>query len=479
MPEMVVIGRQSAMRRLILFLLPIVLAHALSAGETSEITVMPQPFTIRHEMTASAMPATHSPVRIDAKAWTEFEITRITPHATRVAKGDVLMAFDPEKIDEKIEDTRRATESRKQELAQAGHALKHLRETTPHKLDALRHAAEVAAEENAYFTTTRRKAEEEAAGQKLKRAKMFLENQREELRQLEKMYAADELVEETEEIILQRQRDRVEAAEFELRMEELNHQRQNEVLLPREAVKLAEGERDAASAYAKFNAEAPHAIAKAEHELESLRIIQERDIALLAKLEADRTGFEITAPADGWFYHGAIEDGRWTLGEAAKTLIDGGKPPVRRALATFIPADAVFEVIADLDGDTARRIPQDPQATAWLEGREEQAFNVKLKHLSATPDASGRHMAVFTAEWPDKATVFPSSKVHIRLISHHSPDAIVLPMEALRFDPEGWTVAVKLDDGKTGRRVVQRGRVFDGKCEITSGLETGQVVVPP
>jgi hypothetical protein len=52
-------------------------------------------------------------------------------------------------------------------------------------------------------------------------------------------------------------------------------------------------------------------------------------------------------------------------------------------------------------------------------------------------------------------------------------------MEALRFDPEGWTVAVKLDDGKTGRRVVQRGRVFDGKCEITSGLETGQVVVPP
>jgi hypothetical protein len=38
---------------------------------------------------------------------------------------------------------------------------------------------------------------------------------------------------------------------------------------------------------------------------------------------------------------------------------------------------------------------------------------------------------------------------------------------------------VKLADGKTERRPVKRGRVFNDECEILSGLETGQVVVVP
>jgi HlyD family secretion protein len=175
----------------------------------------------------------------------------------------------------------------------------------------------------------RRKAEEENADQKLKRAEMFLENQSEELRQLKKMYEADDMTEETEEIILKRQQDRVEAAEFELRMQRLAHARSHGVLLPREAVKLAEAERDTAIAIAKFEHDAPRAIALKKIELQNLKTVLEREKQTLENLKADRKQFEITAPADGWFYHGAIENERWSPGEAAKSLVVQGRPAVR------------------------------------------------------------------------------------------------------------------------------------------------------
>jgi hypothetical protein len=424
------------------------------------------------------MPAEFVPIRLEAAAWQEYEITKVAAHGARVAKGDVLLAFDSEKIDDKIEDMGRAIRDRARAITQAEQELKHLRETTPHKLDALRRTAEEAKEEHAYFKATRRKALEETAAHKLRRAEMVLENQSEELRQLEKMYAADDLTEETEEIILYRQRDRVKAAEFELRMEKLAKQRQIEVALPREAVQLADAERDAVIALAKFEQDAPLAIAKAESELDALRIQQQREDASLAKLQADRKQFEITALDDGWFFHAAIENQRWLPADAGQPLVLHGKAAVRRPIATFIPAKATNELVAQLDASVARQIDGKPRALAWFDGREDAAIDVELSELAATAAADGRRTAIFRAKWPDGLVPAPAATAQIALVTYHAPQAIVLPLSALRFDPDGWTVAVMLADGKTERRTVRRGRVFNNECEISDGLEAGQVVVP-
>jgi HlyD family secretion protein len=55
----------------------------------------------------------------------------------------------------------------------------------------------------------------------------------------------------------------------------------------------------------------------------------------------------------------------------------------------------------------------------------------------------------------------------------------VVPTKAVSFDAAGWTVDVKLADGKTERRPVKRGRVSKDETEILSGLEVGQVIVVP
>ncbi|MGA0846410.1 MAG: hypothetical protein ACO3RV_07705 [Luteolibacter sp.] len=457
-------------------LLSSLLVHAESPKETE---VKAAPFTIKHQVSAVAIPRDFQPIMIDASAWTDFEITELTAHGSKVKKGDLLIQFESEKLDEKIEDMQRAIESRAREIQQTESDLRYLKSNSSNHLDALRRAVEIATEEHEYFTKTRRDADAEAADQRLKRAESFLENQSEELRQLELMYSADELTEETEEIILKRQRDRVDAARFELKIETLKHSRVHHVALPREAVNLSIQERDARIALEKYEADAPRQIAKATQQLESLKISQQREQDLLKKIEKDRDLLQISAESEGWFFHGSIEDGRWSVAETSKFLALHNKVPTKRNFAFLVRHDTQLDLIAHLNGATASQLEVGLSGIAWPEGREDLSSDAELVGVASCPDAAGSHMAVFKAKDASKFNPTPLSKVYIHLISYHSDKVLSIPNEALQLEPQGWTVSVKLADGQTEKRIVQRGRVFNGKTEIVSGLSEGQVIILP
>jgi len=275
-------------------LIPVLLTAITHAGE---LTIQPKPFFTEQTFGATAIPSETTRIRLEPKAWADFEITQLAAHGCKVAAGDTLVTFDAEDIDKKLTDATRALATSELTLAQAELDLTHLTATVPLKLDALRRAARNAKEENLYFTATRRKASEEHAAHALKRAKETLENQQEELRQLTKMYAADDLVEETEEIILTRQRDAVAHAEFALRMEQLDHDRALKVVLPREAETLAATEKETTLALTKGEAELPRQLKLQQIQLEAAKTAFSRDKDSLAKLQADRKLFEIKAPS--------------------------------------------------------------------------------------------------------------------------------------------------------------------------------------
>ena len=460
-----------------LHLIPALIATASHAGEVS---IELRPFFIEKSFSAAVLPgADGTLLKLEPKTWSDFQIIRLTPHGTKVAKGEVLVAFDPEEIDNQLEDARRALETGSLTLAQAELDSKLLLETAPHKLESARRAAEIAKEENAYFTKTRRKAREDAAAESLKRTEQMLSNQREELKQLSKMYEADDITEDTEEIILVRQQDAVASAEFALHMEALDHKRTLEVILPREAKTLADSERDTALALKKAEAEIPRAIELNKLALESLKSANLRAKQHLAELEADRTLFEFKAPADGTFHHGPMENGRWTPAEAIKYLVLRGRPPAHTAFATFVPAAAKLALVSFLDHATARSVKPGLTGVASLAGREDVEIPVSLVTLAGVPGPDGNHRAELSVSWPKDLAPAAGATVEVRLISYQQPAAIVVPTKALASDPSGWTVEVKLADGKTERRPVKRGRVSKDETEILSGLEVGQVIVVP
>lgn len=458
-------------------LLPALVATAASAGE---MTVGPRPFSVSKSFTAAALPTGEGvPLRLESKAWIDFKVAKLADHGSKVTKGDTLVAFDTEDIDRKLVDSRRGAKSATLALAQAEADGKLLQETAPHRLEAIRLAAEIAKDDNAYFTNTRRKANEEAVEQSLKRSQQVLENQNEELRQLSKMYEADDITEETEEIILTRQRNSVASAEFALRMEMLEHKRRLEVSIPREAKSLADSERDTAIALAKAETDIPRGLEQNKLGLETQRTATTRAKENLAELEADRKLFEMKAPADGWFYYGAIEDGRWTTGEILKSLVPRGQMPLYKTFATFVPVTADLALVSFLDDATARVLTPDAQGIATLAGREDVEIPVKLAKLAPAPAPDGTYRADFTVTWPEDLRPAAGAPVQIMMISYQQPAAIFVPTKALDFGNAGWTIEVKLADGKTERRPVKRGRVSKEDTEIISGLEAGQVIVVP
>jgi len=458
-------------------ILPALIAAASHAGE---ITIEPRPFSVEKSFTTTALPAGECVLlKLDPKVWTDFAIAQITSHGSKVAKGDVLVRFDSEAIDKKLEDSRRGLEAGSLSLAQAEQDFRILQETAPDKLEALRRAAGIAKEENSYFTQVRRKASEDNAAQALKRSDQILSNQREELKQLAKMYEADDITENTEEIILVRQQDAVAAAEFAQRMEGLDHKRTLEVTLPREDKTLADNERDAAIALKKAEADIPRSIELKKLELQSLKTAHQRAEQDLAELEADRARFEFKAPADGCFYHGSIDNGRWTAGKITETLVPDGRPPAHAAFATFIPGSAKLALVSFLDETTARSLKLELTGAATLPGREDVEIPVKLLKLAATPGPDGTYRADFSAAWPTEPVPAAGATAQVRLIAYQQATAIVVPTKALNFTADGWTVEVKLANGKTERRPVKRGRISKDDTEILSGLEAGQVVVVP
>ncbi len=376
-------------------------------------------------------------------------------------------------------DARRTLATQALSLAQAELDFKLLQETAPNKLESIRRTAEMAKEENTYFIQTRRKAYEDRAGQEMKRSEQMLANQREELKQLTKMYEADDVTENTEEIILVRQQDAVAAAEFALHMEILDHKRTLEVTLPREAQTLADSERDTATALKKAEVEIPRSIELNQLALESLKTANLRAKQDLADLEADRNLFEFKAPADGWFYHGPIENGHWSPAEIAKNLILHGQLPIHRAFATFVPTSAKLDLVSFLDDASARALRPDLIGIATLPGREDLEIPVKLLKLATAPGPDGTYRADLSVTWPADLTPAAGATAQIRLIAYQQPSAISVPTQAISFEASGWTVEVKLADGKTEHRPVKRGRISNEETEILSGLDVGQVIVIP
>ncbi len=457
-------------------LIPVLLA----AAHAGEITIEQRPFTIEKSFAATALPDSGCVLlQLTAKTWPDFQIDVLADHGSRVSKGDSLVSFDTDGIEKKLTDIRRSLESDALNLAQAELELKTLKETSPHRLDASRRAAEIAKEENAYFTKTRRKAHEESAAQELERKKQMLSNQNEELRQLAKMYAADDLTEDTEEIILTRQKDAVAAAECALRMETLDHKRTLEVSLPREAISLANEERDTAIRLSKAEEEIPRSIELKKLEVAALKLSEKRAKEALEDLEQDRALFAFKAPADGWFYHGPIENGRWTPAEAFKALYKQGHLTAGRPFATFVPATAKLALVGFLDEAAARSIKSSLSGTATLAGREDVEIPVKVEKIAAAPGPDGSYRADLSATWPKDPAPVTGASLNVRLIAYQQPAAIFIPAKALAYDAKGWTVEVKLADGKTERRAVKRGRVSKDDAEILSGLEVGQVIIAP
>jgi HlyD family secretion protein len=458
------------------YFLPALIA---TSAHAAELTLEAKPFSVTHSLKASALPESVIAMRLDSKLWTTFEIVTIADHGRAVKKGDSLVVFKSDTIDRKIADAHQAIATAELELAQAELDLSTLEKTVPEQLKRLEKLAGVAEEELKYFLDTGRDSSKQSADQSLKRQRQLLASYQEELKQLLKMYEADDITEETEEIILQKQRDTVEYAEFALQMEILNHKRRISVTLPREEIALMEKRDDTALQFSKAKQDLPRSVELKKLELEKLKTTLKRQREELADLEHDRKLFEIKATENGWFYYGSVENGQWVTGEMVKTLVPRGVVAVGKNFACLIPNSAKLMIQASAQQADAAALDEKAKGFATLAGRDDVLIPITLTKLAGLPNPDGTYRTTFTAEWPKSLTPVPGQAMDVKVISYSNDQAVTVPSKAMEFGAKGWTIEMKLADGKTERRMVTRGKTAGELTEITSGAEVGQVVIVP
>jgi multidrug resistance efflux pump len=301
----------------------------------------------------------------------QWLVLEVVPHGTQVAQGDVLLRLDSRAIETEIQDAELEARSArvrhealidKQAIAEEG-----ARAAAAQKRAALERARRALEG----YEQHERTFEQRSDGIAARREGSWIEDQQDELAQLTAMYEADELTDQTEEIVLKRARRELDVTRLTTALSEdrrtyqdayprvlEGERRAEEVRVQAEALErlLREQEverRERADALARSAA----AFEKQDERVERLR----RDLAL----------FEIRAPRAGVALHGRLRDYR--PGRTAQRIERGSQlaartdvmlvaDPARAALAIDLPEAELARVGA---GARATVRPLARPAEAW------------------------------------------------------------------------------------------------------------------
>lgn len=420
-----------------------------------------------------------TPVKVSPRAWFELTVLDALPQGARVKKGDSLAQLDTKRLEEQIEDMEKGRAVQMESLKIAEAELANLGKTTPLKLQAARRAQRVAREDLAYFEEVNRTQREKSARFGLKSAEQRLANEREELKQLEKMYRADDIREETEEIILKRQKFAVEAAEQGLESTRLNTQWQLKTGIPREHETLLAAQRDQEAALLLAEETLPRQLLRKRLEVEKQRRDWEKSEKRLADLKSDLAALSLPAPADGIVFYGACRGGRWlTAAQVAPRLAPGGKLVPHEIVMTIVNPDKLTLKGAVAEADLYRvRTGMTGRASATA--APDAKFNVTLEEISYVPQVSGGFAVTLSFDPPKDVILMPGMNCKVLLGESDQPDPLVVPKKAVRTENGQCFVTRVHADGRQEQCAVQTGQSNEKMIEILEGLAEGDKILLP
>jgi len=417
-----------------------------------------------------------TPVKLSPKVWTDLTVVDAVPHGARVEKGDPLVRLDLEKLREQIADLEREQTGARLALEVAEAELRQLTQSTPLRLEAARRSQRIATEEYDYFVSYSRAQRERNAAFNVRSAEERLAGAQEELKQLEKMYKADELTEETEEIILKRQRFAVESAEFSLANARAFAERELKTIIPRDhdALKAKKLDEDLALALAEVTL--PRALEKKRADTEKLAREQEKAARRLDELKTDLAHLEARAPVSGLVYYGQADLGRWTTGAlVSKKLLPAGKLLPNEVFLTIVnPARLQLRATAG-EADFARLRPG-LKAEATPAAAPHLKLPATLEQIGAIPLPGGGFEAILSFKPANGVKLVPGLNAKVTFRDVPKGPILLIPKSAVATEPAQKSVRLKTKSGEE-KRAVKTGDADDTMIEIIDGLQEGDLVI--
>lgn len=408
-------------------------------------------------------------------------VLKAVEHGTVVRKGATLVSLDLERIDQAIRDLENESRLTEASIRQAEEELPVLTKSTPLDVAAAERARRIADEDLKRFLDLDRDLTEKNAEFSVKSSAHYLEYAKEELKQLEKMYRANDLREETEEIILKRQRNAVESAAYYLKQAEIHRDETVKIELPRKEQTLKEAALKQALALEKARSGLPLTLNQKVLALDKLKYERDKSAERLKKLRHDRDNMTIKAPADGIVYYGKCQHGQWSSAATlAGKLQHGGMVMPDEVLLTIVKARPVF-IRATVEEKDLQHVHAGAKGKAVAATLPDLKLPAIIKEVSEIPVAPGNFEAKIGVDLAKGAeSLMPGVACAVKLIAYAKADALTVPVAAVfteELDDEQHFVYLVGKDGKGVKQAVSVGKKSATKAEILHGLHEGDEIL--
>jgi len=412
------------------------------------------------------------------EAWPTLVVQKAVKQGARVKAGDVVLALDTKKIDEAIRDMEDARSLSDVSFRLMREETAALEKSVPLDLAAAERAGRHSVEDLERYARVDRALSVKQTRQGLKSAEQWLANAEEELKQLEKMYEADDLTEETEEIILKRQRHAVERARLGLEVRLAATDKALNVDLPRRDVSTKEAARRQALALEKARATLPMALTKKRLEIEKAERARKKAAEKLGKLRKDREAMTVRSPVDGVVYYGKCVRGNWP--SLAASLARGTAVKPHSAVLTIVQPRPMF-VRAPVPEKLLARVSEGREGKATPTAFPDVRLRARVETVTTAPVAAGTFEArILFVEAEGAARLVPGMSCTVKLVSYTKKDALTVPASAVfsdEIDEDRKFVYLRKKDGGHEKRFVTVGKKTGKKAEIVEGLGEGDVVL--
>jgi HlyD family secretion protein len=407
-----------------------------------------------------------------------LSIRTIVAHGSPVKQGDVLAAFDTTKMNEAIEDLEKERKSMEVALKLAEEELPLFEKSVPVELAAALNAKKRADEELKYFLEVGKGQTVKQLDNIVKMYKFDKDFAEDELRQLEKMYKSNDLTEETEKMVLRRQRFYLEMYTFMYEQFVIMREHTLNFTLPNTEIRLKETQTRNDIALEKAHKTLGPTALQKQVTLAKLRRDFEKGAARLERFIKDRDSMTIHAPFDGVAYHGKFRKGQWTgADDSGSRLVPKGTVMPDEVFLTVVKPRPLVVNVAFEEKDVHLLKPG-LQGTAKLAFNPERKLAARVSKFAAVPAAPGKYQAQVLLDLDaSDANLMPGMACSLKFVPYSKKDALVVPSKAIHEEDDDHFVYVHTKGSKSEKRPVTPGHVEGDQTEILAGVRAGEEIL--
>ncbi len=439
--------------------------------------VQPKPFRIEEELAGEIVADISSEIILQPESWSDFKLKTIVDHGAKVHKGETLLTFEDDELRKAIQDVEVELLISERKLARAEQELPRLEESLRRQLQQAEEAFQRTEEDTKRYKDIERQQAIESADMNLKMAKFYLDFYKDELEQLEQMYEADDLTEETEEIVLRRQRFYVEFAKFDYELSKYNHRKTLDVIIPRRDEDIELSLKVSREALDKARIASDIDLPLAQYELEKIRTERKKSLDKHVKLLADRSLLEIKSPATGVVYYGECVDGKWSKISDMRQKLLPGKSVDKGSVILTVVDDSSRSFLITFDEKLILDIQKGMKAAVQPVAEGSEPLSASIDRISSVPISEGKFEAKLKFKDDIPEWLIPGISGKAEVTTYFNPKALLVPTKAIHTDEEsGKSFVWVIEDDDKKKSWVETGRSKEDQSEILSGLEKDQVI---